>query len=91
MGKHTLKIYSGSYLPPTATFHVCTTKPMPSMGQSESVCSLCGNRIFFSDKVPDNLKKICVPCWLNYAKTHDTESVGNVNSLIKAHLADKRN
>ena len=91
MNKHTLKIYPGSYLPPAAVFHVCTTKKMPCIDQSESVCSLCATPIFFSDKVPDNLKKICVPCWLDYAKTHDTESVGNVNSLTKAVLAGKRN
>lgn len=92
MGNHILKIYSGSYLPPNATHHVCTTHPVPGGGNFESVCATCGNPIFFQDQILPNLKKICIPCYFQKIKAGEVvESVGNVDSIIKAILAGKQN
>jgi len=87
-----MTIYPGSFLPANATHHVCTTHPIPTGDQKESVCSQCGTKIYFSDEVPARLKKICVECYQHILeKDPQVESVGNVNSITKAHLAHKRN
>lgn len=85
-----LKIYPGSHVPADARFQVCTSQPVSGSSNHESVCFKCKQPVYFSDHHPD-LTKICIPCFLNYAKTHETESVANMDSLVKAVLSGKRN
>lgn len=85
-----IKIYPGSHIPANAQFQVCVIHPIPGEGQHEAVCSKCGHPIFYQDLHPQ-LTKICVTCFLNLAKTQEVETVGNMDSIIRAALVRKRN
>ena len=85
-----LKIYPGSQLPANAEWHVCTSHHIEGVHNFKGVCSKCGNPVFFADN-HSHLTKICITCFLHYAQNHEVESVGNVDSIVKASLIPKRN
>jgi hypothetical protein len=85
-----IKIYPGSQLPANARFQVCVNHPVPGGNQHEAVCSKCAQPIFYQDQHP-HLTKICVTCFLKLAKNEAVESVGNMDSIIRAALVRKRN
>lgn len=92
MLKHQVKVFPGSFLPANATHHVCSSQPMPCGADFKGTCAVCGGPVFFQDKVPDKLIKICTGCYLKLiASDPKTTSVANVDSITKFILAGQRN
>jgi hypothetical protein len=87
---HKIKTFPGSHLPANAKYQVCSNHPCVGLANTKGVCSQCHGPVYFADNHP-TLAKICTPCFLKFAQTHEVESVSNLDSLTKAGLVTRRN
>lgn len=86
-----LKIYAGSHIPADTAYQVCTLHAVEGVQNFQSLCSKCGKPIWFSDDRHPGLAKICIPCFLNFAKIHPVETIGTADAIVKSILVPKRN